>query len=322
MTRGGPETSVPNPAQAAERKAKELLTSGSLEIGAHRPEDARRVSELLPAGTPVFVNHLPRHRLEDTLAGLKAVRAAGLEPVPHIAARRVVSAGELDEFLKRAVGEIGVRKALVIGGDVGAAAGPFADALGLIVTGTLSRRGLKEIAIATYPEGHPRIANPGLEAAFTDKVAALKAQGLGVSAVSQFTFAPHRVLELAARLARQHPDVPLYVGLAGPTSPTRLIAYAQRCGVSASLRALGTQGMAAVRLITHTDPSEQLIAIARHCASGAAPNIVGAHIFTFGGVDKAAEFMNRWIRSGSSVVSATDGEGTATSRPFVTQSQN
>ena len=80
-------------AQAAEfqKAVVELAVSSSIEMGAHRPEDAVRIAELLPAGTPVYVNHLPRHGLDDTLRGLLAVSKAGLEPVPHIAARRVGS---------------------------------------------------------------------------------------------------------------------------------------------------------------------------------------------------------------------------------------
>ncbi|MGH6814593.1 MAG: hypothetical protein ACREC6_02705, partial [Hyphomicrobiaceae bacterium] len=53
--------------------------------------------------------------------------------------------------------------------------------------------------------------------------------------------------------------------------------------------------MNAVRLITHTDPDEQLVAVARHCLAVRAGNVVGAHLFTFGGVEKTAAWMNRCI---------------------------
>ena len=58
--------------------AAELVSGGSLEIGAHRPQDASEIAALLPSGTPVYVNHLPRHRLLDTIPTLIAVRKAGL----------------------------------------------------------------------------------------------------------------------------------------------------------------------------------------------------------------------------------------------------
>ena len=83
-----------SPASALEASspgAVDLVAAGSIEMGAHRPQDALAIAALLPAGTPVYVNHLPRHSLADSLASLAAVRAAGLEPVPHIAARRIRS---------------------------------------------------------------------------------------------------------------------------------------------------------------------------------------------------------------------------------------
>ena len=98
-------------------------------------------------------------------------------------------------------------------------------------------------------------------------------------------------------MARSAPGVPIYVGLAGPTNPVALLRFAQRCGVSASLRALRTQGMDAVRLVTHTDPEQQLSALAHYCAVHADCNVVGVHLFTFGGVTSSATWMNRYIAS-------------------------
>jgi methylenetetrahydrofolate reductase (NADPH) len=287
-----------SPASALEVTAAlavDLVASGSVEMGAHRPQDARAIAALLPAGTPVYVNHLPRHSLADSLASLAAVREAGLEPVPHIAARRIASRAELEDFLGRAVAEAGVRKALVIGGDEAEARGPFGDGASLIRTGALAAAGLREIGLPGYPEGHPRIPMMELERDLAEKRELAAAQGLGVYVVTQFSFAPARVIEYCAALARNAPGVPVYVGLPGPTSPAALLRFAQRCGVSASLRALQAQGLNAVRLVTRTDPGEQLAALAHYCAAHAACNVVGVHVFSFGGVTAAAGWMNRTI---------------------------
>jgi methylenetetrahydrofolate reductase (NADPH) len=289
-----------SPASALESTAAlavDLVAAGSLEMGAHRPQDARAIAALLPAGTPVYVNHLPRHSLADSLASLAAVREAGLEPVPHVAARRIASRAELESFLARAVAEAGVRKALVLGGDEPEARGPFGDGASLIRSGTLSAAGLREIGLPGYPEGHPRIPLVELERDFAEKLSLAAAQGLGAYVVTQFSFAPARVLEYCAALARSAPGLPVYVGLPGPTSPAALLRFAQRCGVSASLRALQAQGVNAVRLVTHTDPGDQLAPLARYCAAHASCNVVGVHVFSFGGVTAAAGWMNRYIAS-------------------------
>jgi methylenetetrahydrofolate reductase (NADPH) len=101
-------------------------------------------------------------------------------------------------------------------------------------------------------------------------------------------------------LARRAPAVPVYVGLAGPANPVALLRYAQRCGVGASLRALQSQGMGAVRLVTHADPSEQLAALARHSRSGSVSQVVGVHLYSFGGVARTARWMNERIIAPSS----------------------
>lgn len=282
---------------AAERRtAGDLVASGSLEIGAHRPEDAKAVADLLPAGTPVYINHLPRHSLDDTLRGLMAVREAGLDPVPHMAARRITSEVEARSFLNAATKGAGVHKVMLIGGDTPDASGPYQDAAAFLKSGLLAEYGIREVGIAAYPESHPRIAMATLNTAFADKMDTIARQGLGAFAVTQFTFAPSRTIELATALARRYPDLPVYAGLPGPTSVTKLISYAQRCGVGASLRALQTLGRGTIGLVTNTDPSDQLQRFAHHTVSGATPNIVGVHVFTFGGVIASAEFMNRWIR--------------------------
>jgi methylenetetrahydrofolate reductase (NADPH) len=289
------------PASAAERPssiAAELVSGGSLEMGAHRPQDAASIAALLPAGTPVYVNHLPRHRLRDTLPTLIAVREAGLEPVPHIAARRIETNAEIETFLKRAVRDAGVQKALVIGGDEAGARGPYADGAALIRSGLLAAAGLREIALPGYPEGHPRIPRAALERDFAERLRLLATQGLGAYVLTQFSFAPARVVEFCSSLARSAPSVPIYVGLAGPTDPIALLRFAQRCGVSASLRALRAQGLDAVRLVTHTDPGDQLAAVARYCSAHAECNVVGVHLFTFGGVAAAARWMNAQLSRG------------------------
>src|SRR5438552_3043 len=108
-------------AQEIAAAAAELVACGSLEMGADAPEDAQLIAGLLPAGTPVYVNHLPRRELVHTLPALIALAEAGLEPVPHVAARRIASRAEAEAFLKQAVRLARVRKVMLIGGDVDAA---------------------------------------------------------------------------------------------------------------------------------------------------------------------------------------------------------
>jgi methylenetetrahydrofolate reductase (NADPH) len=273
----------------------ELVTCGSIEMTADRLGDARDLALALPGGTKVYVNHLPRHTLATRRAALEALHAAGLEPVPHVAARRVASRGDLKALLAGAVASAGVQKVLLIGGDDPVPIGPYPDSVSLLRDGVLAECGVREVGLAGYPEGHPRIPKAVLERALADKLRMAAEQGLGTYIVTQFSFAPARVVEYVSELAAQHPEVPVYVGIAGPTAPATLLKFAQRCGVSASLRALKDQGMNLVRLVTHTDPGDQVVALARYCVARPVCNVVGTHFFSFGGAMHTAAWMNRAI---------------------------
>lgn len=296
----------PGPAKRNDRTAKsaveqgvyDLLISGSLEMTSGHDIDARDLAAQLPAGMPVYVHHSPCHRLAQSHAALKGIRAAGLEPVPHIAARRIAARAELDSFLERAAGDCGVSKVLLIGGDVPQPLGPYASGTDVLDEGLFGAHGIREVGLPGYPEGHPRIPGAVLEQALSSKLALVAAQGLRAYIVTQFSFAPARVVKYCGELARSFPAIPVYVGLAGPTEARTLLRFAQRCGVSASLRALQAQGMGAIRLVTHTDPRKQLAAVARHCLGHESSNVVGAHFFSFGGTVRTVAWMNREITSG------------------------
>ena len=275
----------------------DLIVNGSLEMSPERAADAAAIAAQLPAGTRVYVNHLPRRGLVRSLAALASVHTAGLEPVPHIAARRVTSRQELTTFLVQAVREAGVTKVLLIGGDDAQPLGPYGDGIQVLRERVLADCGVREVGLPGYPEGHPRILQTALDLALIDKLALADSQGLGASIVTQFSFAPARIVEYCDELARKLPEVPVYVGMAGPTDAVTLLRFAQRCGVSSSLRAMGAQGMGAVKLFMHTDPTEQLSALAQYCVRHADCNVVGAHLFSFGAAARSAAWMNRVITS-------------------------
>jgi methylenetetrahydrofolate reductase (NADPH) len=277
------------------RSAAELVACGSIEMGLDPLEEAPTIAELLPSGTRVYINHLPRRNLSDALAAAIAVRNAGLEPVIHVAARQIRSRVELTELLESATRLAKVTKILLIGGDAKEPAGPYQDAAAVLRDGCLSSCGISEVGFASYPEGHPSISASTLKQALQEKLRLAARENLGVYIVTQFSFAPTRIVEHCLELWTLAPEVPVYVGLAGPTSPRVLLKFARRCGVSASLRGLMAQGMGAVRVFTHTDPGEQLTVIARYCLAQRKCNVVGTHFFSFGGATRTAEWMNQQI---------------------------
>jgi methylenetetrahydrofolate reductase (NADPH) len=285
------------PASATESdlqaRLSELLIAGSLELSPRELHRASDVAALLPANTCIYIPSLPGLPLTRTLDAVAAIRGAGLDPVPHVSARRIRDREEFREFLKRAAAEYGVHRVLLIGGDEPKPKGPFEDSLQVLEHGVLVECGIREIGVPGYPEGHPRIPLNTLDQALRRKMQLARQQKLGVYMVTQFCLSPQRVVDYCAGLARSVPDLPVYVGIAGPTDPVALARYAQRCGVSVSLRALRNLGTGIAKLVTHTDPHDQLVALARYTRGREQSNVVGVHLYSFGGAVSTADWMRK-----------------------------
>ncbi|MGA2566646.1 MAG: methylenetetrahydrofolate reductase [Pseudolabrys sp.] len=254
-------------------------------VEATRPNagEIAALAELLPPGTPVYFSAVPTIEPPELIAAAALLRKSGLEPVVHIAARRIRAAADLQNLLASLRGEADVRRLLVIGGDVDALA-PFPDALTVIQKGRLRQAGIEEIGIGAYPEGHSRIPAARLEAALDEKIAAAAAHGLGVHIVSQFSFSPERILFWLRQLRACGITRPVKVGMAGPTSMPALLRYARRCGVNASLR--GLMSGAAAGLIGHVGPDRIIETLeAAGDLGDAAP-----HYFSFGGAVETARY--------------------------------
>lgn len=259
----------------ARRFSLETTRPGATEIAA--------LAEILPRGTPLYLTAVPTQDAGELIKAAAAARKAGMEPVAHIAARRLAGAEALKEMLVGLRGEADMRRLLVIGGDIDTP-GAFSDALSVIQRGGLRAAGFEEIGIGAYPEGHPRIPAGRLEAALDEKIAAATAQDLRVHIVSQFSFAPERILEWLRRLRACGISKPVKIGMAGPTSVPALLRYARRCGVAASLRGLAS-GVAS-GLVGHVGPDRIIETIS--AADGLGD--VALHYFSFGGTLETARY--------------------------------
>jgi methylenetetrahydrofolate reductase (NADH) len=282
----------PGPAFAAQRRrVTELVGACSIEVSPRDELAGERLCEILAPDRTVFVNHPASVTHHDIVAACVRLRHGGFKPVPHIAVRRLASFTQASDFLQRAVGEAQVRAALIIGGDPDHPVGPFPDSFDLLASGLIERHGLREVAFAGYPEGHPRIAARTLDEALRAKVALARRQGLDVSLVTQFGFEAAPILRWVAGLPAQDIACPVRVGVAGPATVATLAKFAVRCGIGASLRALARGHTAFARILAEASPDALVDAlVADEDPRGP---INGLHIFTFGGVRRTAE----WIRA-------------------------
>jgi methylenetetrahydrofolate reductase (NADPH) len=273
-------------ADARSARTAALLRDSSLEATLPDRAELAALREMVAPATAIYLSAPPSQTPQRLVEQAKAVRDAGLQPVPHLAARRYPDAATLEDTLARLHGEAGVIRALLIGGDVDPPSGPFSSALDLIESGLLGRHGIAEIGLAGYPEGHPSIGDGVLARALTAKRDAAAAHGLRSHIVSQICFDGARIVAWLRALRRAGIDDPVRIGLAGPTGLRALLRYALRCGVRASAKHMPT----GLQLLGEATPDGVMQMIA---AADDLPRLgpLSLHVFSFGGLVRTAEWM-------------------------------
>jgi methylenetetrahydrofolate reductase (NADH) len=272
----------------AVRAIAEFMRGYSIEATRPTTEDVAALGHTRPKGARVYVSAVPTQRAEEVVGHALQLRKSGFEPVPHLAVRTFSSVSKVDRFLAHLTSEAGVRQLLVIGGDRDPA-GALRSALDVIDSGLLQRHGIREVGVAGYPQGHPKIPGPELDRVLADKIAAAEATGLSLHIVTQFCFDADAIIGWIRRLREFGFDTPVRVGLAGPTNLSMLMRYASRCGVSASVQGLARHAGLLRNLFAMSAPDVIVRALA---AERERLGDVAAHFFSFGGLARTARWAS------------------------------
>jgi methylenetetrahydrofolate reductase (NADPH) len=268
-----------------------LLSSASVEVSS-RGHQLQELRDNFQPGTDVTITFLPGDNYRHNVDTATALRRAGYNPVPHIAAREMATREALDDFLARARGEAGVSRILLIAGDTALARGPFRSSFDICSSGLIEARGISSVSVAGHPEGHPYLADAN---AFT-ALQAWRDWGrltkIQVNVVTQFCFESAPILGWIGELDARGIDLPVIVGLAGPATPATLMKFALRCGVGNSMRSLRGQIGRFGRLLNDTGPDDVVRGL-RSAPASAVASIAGFHLFPFGGLRKTGA----WLRS-------------------------
>jgi methylenetetrahydrofolate reductase (NADPH) len=299
-----PRTAAADGASETIASIAAFMRGASLEATRPRADDVDALKAAAAPGTQIYLSAVPTRPQEDVVEQAALVRAAGLEPVPHLAVRNFASPDALGRFLDRLNGEAGVRRLLVIAGDRAQPAGPFHGALEAIDSGLISRRGIVEIGISGYPDGHPRIAPHELDRLLAAKLEAAQQTGLGVRIVTQFCLDAVPLIAWLKRLRDHGIDHPVRVGLAGPTSLSTLMRYARRCGVRASTQGLARNAGLIKHLLGASAPDGIVRALIEANRDGELGDIA-PHLFSFGGIGATA----RWAAASAAGKITLDREG-------------
>ena len=246
----------------------------------------------VPAGTTVNVTYLAGADPADTLTICRRLADEGMTPVPHVAARNIASADQLDSYLGALAGDAGVREALVIAGGRDRPAGPFDASMALLETGLFEKHGIRRIAVAGHPEGNPDIDAAGLAAALAAKNAWAAARDVEMYLETQFCFEAAPVLTWERQIRAAGNRLPIKIGLPGPATLKTLVKYAQMSGVGPSLRVITRQTRHITKLLTVQAPDRLVAGLAAAITGAPECRLAGFHLYPFGGFAKTAAWAN------------------------------
>lgn len=271
----------------------------SLEMTARDIDGLSEAAELLAPDTQISVTFLPGETQCARAQAALAVRRLGLQPMPHISARRLPSREALEDYLRCLQAETSVDRAFVVAGDAPAPQGPFADALDVIRSGLLAQYGIPTVGVAGYPEGHPQIDDATLWSALHAKRRALREAGHRIEIITQFAFDADPVLAWVERVRAVGITDPIRIGVPGPASVKTLLRFARLCGVSASAKAMATYGLSITKLLNTAGP-DRLVESLLERLEPAIHGHVRLHLYAFGGLRRAAEWMRDFQTTGVS----------------------
>jgi methylenetetrahydrofolate reductase (NADPH) len=274
---------------------RDLVTGYSIETTVREAARIERFGDSLRPGTRVYIAHVPGTDWQETVTLATRLRHEQMEPVPHIVARRVTSAAQLDDVLKRLVGEAGVKQVLAVAGDIAKPVGELDSALQMLEMGVFEKHGLRKIGVAGHPEGHKDVSDPVLKDALKRKNEYARRTGADVYIVTQFSFAAEPVGAWEAANGPEVNHLPFTVGVPGLATIKTLLKYALECGVGPSMHALSKHAASLTKLVTVAAPDELIVGLASYKARNTRTLMNGIHFFPFGGLKRTADWANKIV---------------------------
>lgn len=248
---------------AKERARFEILPLGRSE------EEARQ----LPEPVRLTVTCSPKHGPDRSVEVAGRLRAMGHSVTVHVAARMVRDRDHLDALLN-SMAAAGADELFLIAGDADPPEGEFSSAVELAPIVAQHPRRPARIGISGYPEGHPKISDEALQQALLDKSAHAD------YVATQMCFDPEALTAWVARQRALGITLPVYIGIPGKVSRTKLLELSARIGVGPSLDFLRKQrGIRA--LVSRGSTSDKLYDALAPALADPRLGVAGFHIFTF-----------------------------------------
>ncbi len=260
------------------------------------PRTAKKIDNfkrILPDKTTVYVAHLEDTPIEEMFATCKRLISEGMIPMPHIPARIINNAGQLEDWVKE-YASLGVEQSLLLAGNGKTPSGDLFNSIQMLESGVFEKYSFKKIQIAGHPEGNPDIDKDG---SLEKTIHALKIKQdfarqtkLQVGITTQFCFDLKPVIKWLEILETEKIDMPISLGLAGPTKLQTLLKYAIMCGVGPSISVLKKRAKDLTKLLLPFEPTEIVNELDLNKKNKLFKNVESLHFFPLGGIEASASF--------------------------------
>lgn len=267
-----------------------FMADFSLETTPHSAAKIVDFHEHLRAGATVYITFLPGSDLNDTIAVARRLRNEGFNPVPHIAARSIVSRSVLEQSLARLAGEANVTQALLIGGAIPAPLGEYSDTMQILATGLFDKYGIVRIGVAGHPEGSPDIPEEAVRQALKWKNDFANRTAASMYIVTQFCFEAAPIIQWDKHIQAEGNQLPIHIGIPGLATLKTLMAHAKACGIGPSMRFISRQAMNVAKLLTVAAPDKLVADLAAYQSGNARCGIENVHMYPLGGLKKSAQW--------------------------------
>ncbi len=266
------------------------------------PKTAQKVtdfSEILPSKTLVYIAHLEDTNISDMKHTCKRLIDEDMIPMPHIPARILKSFSELEEWVAQ-YADVGVKRCLLLAGNNKTPKGSLNSSIQLLETGFFEKYGFEYINVAGHPEGNPDIdkssnLNETLNALMI-KNEYSKTTNIKIGITTQFCFDLEPVKNWLITLEDKNINLPVNIGIAGPTKLQTLIKYALICGVGPSISVIKKRAKDITKLLLPFEPTDLIKEINEISFSGRFKNVSSVHFFPLGGIEASALFAQNFCK--------------------------
>jgi len=264
------------------------------------PKTAAKIedfSKILPPKTLVYIAHLEDTDITDMRYTCKRLIQENMTPMPHIPARILTSSKELEDWIYQ-YAILGVERCLLLAGNNKIPKGSFYNSIQLLKTGLFEKYEYQHINVAGHPEGNSDIDKSG---SLTETLQALKIKheyskttNIKIGITTQFCFDLEPVKNWLNILERENINLPVSLGIAGPTKLQTLLKYALICGVGPSISVLKKRAKDITKLLVPFEPTDIINQINHQSSSNNFKNVNTLHFFPLGGIEASASFAQNY----------------------------